>query len=66
MTFDDSQKETDHELEFGGLKVLVDGMSFIYLEDVTLDYVDSLTESGFKFDNPKAAGTCGCGSSFSM
>lgn len=66
MTYDDKAKETDHKLEFEGLDVFVDGMSLIYLEDVTIDYVDSLQGAGFKIENPKASGTCGCGHSFSM
>ena len=66
MTFDAAKKETDHLLEFDGLNVFVDGMSFIYLQEVTIDYLDSLQGAGFKIDNPKASGTCGCGHSFSM
>ena len=66
LTFDDQHKDTDHVLEFEGLEVFVDGMSFIYLQDVTIDYLDSLQGAGFKIDNPKATGTCGCGHSFSM
>ena len=66
MTFDDQPKDTDEKLQFEGLEVLVDGMSLIYLDDVTIDYVDSLQGAGFKIDNPKASGTCGCGHSFSM
>ena len=66
MTFDDTQKDTDHKLHFEGLDVYVDGMSLIYLQDVTIDYIDSLQGAGFKIENPNATGTCGCGHSFSM
>ena len=66
LTFDSDHRETDHVLEFDGLKVYVDGMSNMYLEEVRIDYVDSLQGAGFKIENPKAAGTCGCGHSFSM
>ena len=66
MTFDEKPKDTDHKLHFEGLDVYIDGMSLIYLEEVTIDYVDSLQGAGFKIENPKAAGTCGCGHSFSM
>ena len=66
LTFENEQKENDQVLEFEGLKVLVDAMSNIYLDDVKIDYLDSLAGSGFKIENPKATGTCGCGSSFAM
>jgi iron-sulfur cluster assembly protein len=53
-------------MEFGGLNVFIDAMSMMYLESVTIDYVDGLQGSGFKIENPDATGTCGCGSSFSV
>jgi len=37
----------------------------MYLEGTEIDYQDGLNESGFKFNNPRATGSCGCGSSFS-
>jgi iron-sulfur cluster assembly accessory protein len=55
-----------NEFEFEGLKVFVDQMSMIYLEGVTIDYVETLEASGFKFENPGVKSTCGCGSSFSV
>ncbi len=66
MSWESEQKPNDHVLEFNGLKVYLDAMSDMYLEEVKIDYVDSLQESGFKIENPKATGSCGCGSSFSM
>jgi len=66
MTWENEQKPNDRILEFGGLRVFVDAMSELYLDDVKIDYVDSLQGSGFKIENPKATGTCGCGSSFSV
>ena len=66
LTYEQDQKENDHLLQFNGLKVYVDAMSNMHLEDVTIDYVDSLNGAGFKIENPKATGTCGCGASFSM
>lgn len=47
------------------LKVFVDPMSDIYLDGVTVDYIESLTESGFRFNNPNVKSQCGCGKSFS-
>ena len=66
LTYEKEQKENDQVLEFGGLRVYVDAMSLLHLEGVTIDYVDGLNGSGFKINNPKATGTCGCGASFSM
>jgi iron-sulfur cluster assembly accessory protein len=66
LTFDKGERPNDQVLEFGGLKVFVDAMSNMYLDDVSIDYVESLNGSGFKIENPRAAGTCGCGQSFSV
>ena len=62
----DQKKEGDNEFEFEGLKVFVDPKSFLYLKGTTLDYVDSLQEKGFRFINPNASKSCGCGESFSV
>jgi iron-sulfur cluster assembly accessory protein len=56
----------DQVYEFDDLRVFVDPASSRHLCGVTIDYVDSLSESGFKIDNPNATGSCGCGSSFSV
>jgi iron-sulfur cluster assembly accessory protein len=55
----------DLELTFGEVKVLLDPISAGYLKGTTIDYVTGLNGTGFKFDNPNAKRTCGCGSSFS-
>ena len=62
----DQQKPGDNVFEFESLKVFVDPKSYLYLEGTTLDYADSLQDKGFKFINPKANKTCGCGESFSV
>ncbi len=49
-----------------GFTILMDPMSQPLLEDVTVDFVDSMVETGFRFDNPNAAAACGCGKSFSL
>lgn len=64
LAFDDRVGENDTELEVGGIRVLVDEKSAIYLVGTTLDFVDTLQESGFKMLNPNAKTTCGCGESF--
>ena len=47
------------------LKVFVDPVSILYIDGTSIDYVDTLEASGFKFENPNADKTCGCGKSFS-
>jgi iron-sulfur cluster assembly protein len=61
----DSQKEDDVVKDFDGLKVYIDTISLPYIAGTTLDYVEGLHNAGFRFDNPRASRTCGCGSSFS-
>ena len=65
MAFD-KMKPGDHQFPFGPLKVFVDPKSFLYLDGMTFDYSDSLKDKGFKFINPNASKTCGCGESFSV
>ena len=65
MDFEEKAKEGDITLEQAGIKLYVDSMSSMYLQGVTIDYVQGLQGAGFKFNNPNAKNTCGCGSSFS-
>jgi iron-sulfur cluster assembly accessory protein len=46
--------------------VLVDPISIQYMEEVEIDYIESIQASQFVIRNPKATGSCGCGSSFSV
>jgi len=62
----DSRKDDDTVLEVDGVQVLVDRNSLIYIAGTTLDYVEGLHGAGFRFSNPRASRTCGCGSSFSV
>ena len=64
LSFDDERKEIDTEIEAGSVKVVVDEKSALYLVGSTLDFVDTLQESGCKIGNPNASNTCGCGDSF--
>jgi iron-sulfur cluster assembly accessory protein len=64
LMFDDAEREDDTEVKSEGVRVRVDEKSALYLVGTTLDYVDSLMESGFKIENPNASNTCGCGQSF--
>ncbi len=64
MDFENAPKDGDITLEQDGLRLYVDAMSSMYLQGVTVDYVVGLQGAGFKFNNPNAKSTCGCGSSF--
>ena len=64
LAFDDRIAESDTTLDAGGVRVIVDEKSALYLIGTRLDYVDTLQESGFKMINPNAKTTCGCGESF--
>src|ERR1039457_6333180 len=59
------ERASDHVFGCGDAKVLIDPKSFVYLEGITLDYKESLIQSGFTIDNPNAQKTCSCGTSFS-
>lgn len=61
----DTQKQGDRVMMIDGVRVFVDEVSLPYIAGTTLDYVEGLHGAGFKFDNPRASRTCGCGSSFS-
>ena|SRR5271154_3051795 len=64
MNFDDQMNETDEVIEQDGVKVVVDMMSFQYLDGTEIDYVQSLMGAGFKFNNPNVQHSCGCGKSW--
>lgn len=66
LDFELEPRETDWVEDFDGLSVFVDPVSARYLAGTEIDYVLGPTGSGFKFNNPKATGSCGCGSSFSV
>lgn len=64
----DFEKETrmgDLTLTYGDVTVVIDPISAGYLKGTTIDFVSGLNGTGFKFNNPNAKRTCGCGSSFS-
>jgi iron-sulfur cluster assembly accessory protein len=65
MDFENEAKEGDSVVDHGGVKLFLDPMSSMYLQGVTIDYIVGLQGAGFKFINPNAKNTCGCGQSFS-
>ena len=70
LTYDlgwDTVRQPDDELvEIGGLQIVMDLKSQLYVEGTTLDFTDGLEGKGFHFDNPQAVRTCACGESFSL
>jgi iron-sulfur cluster assembly accessory protein len=65
MFFDSDVAADDMQVEYSGVKVLVDPSSAQLLTGATLDYKDGLNQAGFSIDNPNATRSCGCGQSFS-
>lgn len=57
-------QDDDLVVEQGRVRVYIDKKSAPLLQGVVIDYVEGLIESGFKFSNPNATDTCGCGQSF--
>ena len=66
LGFDDQMSETDQLYEVDGVRIVCDPKSFLYLNGTQIDFEDNLMGRGFKFGNPNAAKTCGCGESFSV
>jgi iron-sulfur cluster assembly accessory protein len=64
MEFCDAESPGDDVIETNGVKLYVDLKSMVLLGGTEIDYVEGLMGAGFKFNNPNAKSTCGCGSSF--
>jgi len=65
MALEEAAKTDDTVVEVGSLKIFIDPLSAPMLNGVTVDFLDSMDGSGFKFENPNASASCGCGNSFS-
>jgi iron-sulfur cluster insertion protein len=66
FTFDEDTQDGDLSIDNEGVTLLVDPMSYQYLNGAEVDYSESLQGAQFVIRNPNAATTCGCGSSFSV
>ena len=66
LDFTDEARPNDFVYAIGGLTLYVDPISARYLDGTSIDYVMGTAGAGFKFNNPKAVGSCGCGSSFAV
>ena len=65
LSFQKNSYDNDNLAEQGGLKIIINEEAVPFLKGIEIDYVDTLKESGFKYHNPNAKTSCGCGTSFS-
>jgi iron-sulfur cluster assembly protein len=65
MSLEEAARVDDAIVQVGDVKVFVDPQSAPLLAGITVDFQDSMEGSGFKFTNPNASASCGCGKSFS-
>ena len=66
MALDSNIRPEDCMTEVDGIKLIVDEVSIRYLQGATVDYIEDLTNSGFKINNMNAVPTCGCGQSINL
>ncbi len=64
MSFEEEGSDRDKVVQVDGIRLLIDPTSLVYLQGATIDFVDSLIGGGFRIENPNAASSCGCGTSF--
>ena len=62
----DAPNDTDRVFECHDVKVFCDPKSYFFINGVVVDYVDDLLNGGFRFENPNASRSCGCGTSFAV
>lgn len=66
LGWDTSTSEADESADFGGIPVVMDLKSRLYMDGTELDFSDGLEGKGFHFSNPQAQRTCACGESFGL
>ena len=66
LVFDETARLDDQVYECNGIPVVVNAQSLSYISGLTLDYSEDLMGGGFRFHNPNANQSCGCGNSFSI
>jgi iron-sulfur cluster assembly protein len=64
IVLDRGPSDHDHVWESEGVPIYCDPKSALFVDGTQIDYHETMMESGFLFQNPKAKGTCGCGTSF--
>ena len=66
LSLEEGVPSGDRLINCEGVQVAIDAQSWPYLEGLTLDYTEDLMGGGFRFDNPNATSSCGCGNSFAV
>ena len=66
VRLDDKKGGADREFEQNGARIVCDDKSLPYVDGMTIDFSHALVGGGFRFVNPNASGSCGCGTSFSV
>ena len=66
FALDDTRMDDDLVIERDGATVLIDPMSIDFLKGAEIDFTNELIGAAFKVNNPNAASSCGCGTSFSI
>ncbi len=66
LYYEEVPTDTDEMEDINGVTVVIDPLSYQYLDGVEIDYVEKSMSEGFTFNNPNVSGSCGCGSSFSV
>jgi len=66
LYFEDKPTDMDERFQSNGVELYIDPLSYQYLDQTEIDYVESPHGSGFKFQNPNVSSTCDCGSSFKV
>lgn len=66
LALDEAASDGDEVFEQEGVKLFVDSRSYLYLDGCEIDFVEDIMGSGFRFNNPNATGSCGCGESFQV
>ena len=66
LDFENEARKGDQVVEFDDVRIYMDIKSQLFLAGTTLDFVESLMDTGFKFLNPNAKRSCSCGESFSV
>jgi len=66
FALDATDEDGDVAVEANGARVVIDGMSLLYVMGCEVDFVEDLTGSYFRVNNPNATASCGCGNSFAV
>lgn len=64
LFFETQIGELDEIISFDSINLIIDQVSFNYLENATIDYLDTPFSGGFKVSSPDITGSCGCGNSY--